>query len=403
MNETIRNQFPILKRTVHNKPLVYLDNAATTQKPVRVIEALDRYYREMNSNIHRGVHFLSQEATDAYEGVRKQVARFINASSTEEIIFTRGTTESINLVASSFGRAFFRPGKEVIISAMEHHSNIVPWQIACENSGATLKVIPVDDRGELKMDAVNSLITESTALIALTHVSNALGTINPVKEIIELAHQRGVPVLLDGAQAIPHLQVDVQALDVDFYCFSSHKMYGPMGIGILYGKASWLDQMPPYQGGGEMIDKVTFEKTTYNLLPFKFEAGTPNVGDAIAFGEAIAMIEEVGYEHIARHENDLLRYTTERLKAFEGIRFIGTAHERAGVVSFLIHHIHPYDLGMILDKFGIAVRTGNHCAQPIMDQFGIPGTVRISFGLYNTREEIDQMADALERAVAMLK
>lgn len=403
MNTNMRDQFPILQRYVNNKPLIYLDNAATTQKPLRVINSLDGYYREMNSNIHRGVHFLSQEATDAYENARKHVAKFINARSEKEIIFTRGTTESINLVASSFGKAFLKPGSEVIISAMEHHSNIVPWQMACEVAGAVLRVLPIDDTGDLVMEDLPGLISDKTAIIAVTHVSNALGTINPVREIIEIAHKNGVPVLLDGAQAIPHMNIDVQELDVDFYCFSSHKMYGPMGIGVLYGKESILDSLPPYQGGGEMIDKVSFTETTYQELPFKFEAGTPNVGDAIAFSEAVSFIEETGYSVIQQHENELLRYATEALEKIPGIRFIGRSKNKAGVVSFIADKMHPYDIGMILDKFGIAVRTGNHCAQPIMDQYGIPGTIRLSFGVYNTRDEIDRVIQSLEIAMDMLR
>jgi len=403
MNKEIRDQFPILSREVNKRPLVYFDNAATTQKPLCVIDALGRYYREINSNIHRGVHFLSQEATEAYEGVRRQTAAFINAASHREIIFTRGTTESVNLVASSFGRKFLSPGRTVLVSGMEHHSNIVPWQMACEASGATLKVIPVDDRGELTMEALPSLLTPDTAIMAVTHISNALGTVNPVKEMIRMAHERNIPVLLDGAQAIPHMQVDVQDLNADFYCFSSHKMYGPMGIGILYGREELLEQLPPYQGGGEMIEKVSFDRTTYNELPFRFEAGTPNVGDAIAFGEAIRFITHTGYDVIAQHENDLLEYTTRRLRDIPGIRFVGEAATRAGVVSFLAENTHPYDIGMILDKFGIAVRTGNHCAQPLMDRFGITGTIRISFAVYNTTEEVDAAMEALVRALEMLR
>lgn len=403
MNSEIRAQFPILSRKVYGRPLVYLDNAATTQKPERVIEALSRYYREMNSNIHRGVHFLSQEATEAYEQVRIHVARFIHAPSPREIIFTRGTTESVNLVASSFGQAFFKPGSEVIISAMEHHSNIVPWQLACERHGAVLRVIPVDDMGELILEELERLITPNTVIVAVTHVSNALGTVNRVKEIIDTAHQHGVPVLIDGAQAVPHMKVDVQELDADFYCFSAHKMYGPMGIGILYGKEQWLEKIPPYQGGGEMIERVTFQQTTYNELPFKFEAGTPNVGDAIAFDQALSFMEEIGYEQIRNHENALIYKVLQGLQTIPGARIIGQPRERSGVISFLIDPLHPYDLGMILDKFGVAVRTGNHCAQPIMDQYGIPGTLRVSFGVYNTVDEMDLMFDALNTAIAMLQ
>jgi cysteine desulfurase / selenocysteine lyase len=403
MNRQIREQFPILDRLVNKKPLIYLDNAATTQKPLRVIGALDQYYREMNSNIHRGVHFLSQEATDAYENVRNAVARFINARSSKEIIFTRGTTESVNLVASSFGKAFLRPGKEVVITAMEHHSNIVPWQMACETYNATLRVIPVRDNGELDLDGLSSILSKNVAILALTHISNALGTVNPVEEVIREAKKHAIPVLIDGAQAIPHLKVDVQALDADFYCFSAHKMYGPMGIGVLYGKQELLEKMPPYQGGGEMIESVSFSGTTYNELPFKFEAGTPNVGDAIAFGQAVDFILETGYDTIQHHEEELLQYTLKRLNEIPEIRFIGEAANRAGVVSFLIDKTHPYDIGMILDKFGIAVRTGNHCAQPLMERFGIPGTIRISFGIYNTTDEIDRTIEALQIAADMLR
>lgn len=403
MNTQIRAQFPILERKVNNRPLVYFDNAATTQKPMRVIDALDRYYRQMNSNIHRGVHFLSQEATAAYEGVRQQAARFINAPDHRTIIFTRGTTESVNLVAHSFGQARLKPGSEVIVSEMEHHSNIVPWQLACERYGAMLKVIPVTDSGELDLNGYKELLNPNTALVAVTHVSNALGTVNPVKEIIFQAHRLGVPVLIDGAQAVAHLPVDVQDLGADFYCFSSHKMYGPMGIGVLYGREQLLESLPPYQGGGEMIERVSFDGTTYNELPFRFEAGTPNVGDAIAFGEAMHFLEETGFETLKNHEEALLSYAMDKLGKLPGIRFIGEPAERSGVISFMIRGLHPYDLGMILDKFGVAVRTGNHCAQPLMERFGIPGTVRASFSVYNTNEEVDKMIEALEKAIEMLQ
>jgi cysteine desulfurase / selenocysteine lyase len=403
MNEQIRHEFPLLGRKVNKRDLVYFDNAATTQKPLQVIEALNHYYWTLNSNIHRGVHLLSQEATEAYEGVRQEVAGFINARSHREIIFTRGATEAINLVASSFAKKYLGPGKVVLVSAMEHHSNIVPWQMACESTGAKLKVIPVNDAGELVMEELPALLTPDTAILAITHISNALGTINPVKQLTEMAHRQQIPVLIDGAQAIPHLQVDVQELDVDFYCFSAHKMYGPMGIGVLYGRESMLEEMPPYQGGGEMIDKVSFEHTTYNELPFKFEAGTPNVGDAIAFGEAIRFIQRIGYPAIEKHEEDLLQYATDQLEKIQGIQFVGTALKRAGVVSFLVDNTHPYDVGMILDKFGVAVRTGNHCAQPIMDQFGIPGTIRVSFAIYNTKKEVDALMDALNKTLEMLR
>jgi cysteine desulfurase / selenocysteine lyase len=403
MNQAIRDQFPILSRQVNKRPLVYFDNAATTQKPLRVINALDRYYREMNSNIHRGVHFLSQEATEAYEAVRKQTAGFIHASSEREIIFTRGTTESINLVASSFGQAYLKPGSEVVISTLEHHSNIVPWQLACERHGALLKVVPVDDEGNIDQGVYRSMLNHQTAIVAVAHVSNALGTVNPVGEMIAEAHHKGIPVLIDGAQAVAHLKVDVQALGADFYCFSSHKMYGPMGIGVLFGREEILTQLPPYQGGGEMIEKVSFEKTTYNELPFRFEAGTPNVGDAIAFGEAMYFMQEIGYDHLRSHEELLIQYALHRLSEIPGIRFIGNPAQRSGVISFGINHLHPYDIGLILDKFGVAVRTGNHCAQPLMDRFRIPGTVRASFGVYNTTEEVDIMMDALFKALEMLQ
>ncbi len=403
MNSQIREQFPILGRQVNGRPLVYFDNAATTQKPERVIESIGRYYREMNSNIHRGVHFLSQEATTAYEEVRQQTARFINAPSHRSIIFTRGTTESINLVAHSFGQARLKPDSEVIVSTMEHHSNIVPWQLACERFGAHLKVIPVDASGDLDLEAYQNLLSSKTALVAVTHVSNALGTVNPVKEIISIAHRIDVPVLIDGAQAMSHMPVDVQELGADFYCFSAHKMYGPMGIGILYGREELLETLPPYQGGGEMIERVSFEGTTYNELPFRFEAGTPNVGDAIAFGEAMHFIHEIGFERLRKHEQELLGYAMGRLQEIPDIRFVGQPKERSGVISFLVGNLHPYDLGMILDKFGIAVRTGNHCAQPLMEEYGIPGTVRVSFAVYNTTSEVDRMMDALEKAIEMLQ
>jgi cysteine desulfurase / selenocysteine lyase len=398
----IREQFPILNQSVHGKPLVYLDNAASSQKPLSVINSLSKYYSEQHSNVHRGVHFLSQRATDRFEEVRRQTQKFINAEHDYEIIFTRGTTEAINLVASSFGRAFIEEGDEVIISTLEHHSNIVPWQMMCHERGAVLKVIPMNDAGELLMNEYDLLLSGNTKLVALNHVSNALGTINPIHEIIEKAHKVGAAVLIDGAQSVPHMKVDVQELDADFYCFSSHKMYGPTGIGILYGKKQWLNDMPPYQGGGEMIDRVTFEDTTFNDLPFKFEAGTPNIADTIAFGEAIHFMEQVGVEAIGRWENELVEYATKKLLEIDGLRIIGTAEKKASVVSFLVRDIHPFDLGTILDQLGIAVRTGHHCAMPLMDRLQIPGTLRASFAVYNTKTEVDALVEGVRRAVGML-
>ena len=397
-----REDFPILEQQVYKKPLVYLDNAATTQKPQVVIDAMKRYYETINSNIHRGVHCLSQQATEEFEKARRCVQQFINAAHDYEVIFTRGATESINLVASCFGRTFIGEGDEIIISAMEHHSNIVPWQFLCEERGAKLKVLPFDDDGVLCLDQLESLITPRTKIVAVTHVSNTLGTCNPVAEIIRIAHAHSVPVMLDGAQAVAHQPVDVQALDCDFYCFSGHKMYGPMGIGVMYGKEAWLNQMKPYQGGGEMISTVTFEKTTYNELPFKFEAGTPAVGDAIGLRTAIEYMQQIGIQNIARHEEELLQYATEKLQKINGLRIYGRAPHKAAVISFLIGNLHPYDVGVLLDHQGVAVRTGHHCTQPIMDRFGIPGTVRASFALYNTREEVDALVAAVERATNML-
>jgi len=387
--------FPILEQQVYNKPLVYLDNAATTQKPQVVIEAMKRYYETINSNIHRGVHALSQKATEEFEVARRSVQQFIHAAHDYEIIFTRGATESINLVASSFGRSFIGADDEIILSGMEHHSNIVPWQFLCEERGARLKVLPFDDNGELCLDQLEQLITPRTKIVAVTHVSNTLGTCNPVADIIRIAHAHNVPVMLDGAQAVAHTPVDVQALDCDFYCFSGHKMYGPMGIGVMYGKEEWLQRMKPYQGGGEMISTVTFEKTTYNELPFKFEAGTPSVGDAIGLRTAIEYMQNIGIQNIAQHEEALLHYATEQLLQIEGMRIFGQAPHKAAVVSFLVGNIHPYDMGVLL-------RTGHHCTQPIMDRFGIPGTVRASFALYNTREEVDALISAVKRAATML-
>jgi cysteine desulfurase / selenocysteine lyase len=392
----IRKQFPALHQLINKRQLVYLDNAATTQKPQLVIDRINHYYSQENSNIHRGAHFLSNKATEAYEQARKTIQAFLNAPEDYQIIFTRGTTESINLVAQSFSKKFVGQGDEIIVSAMEHHSNIVPWQMACEDRGAIIRVIPMNQEGELDMLAFRGLVNDKTRIIAVTHVSNSLGTVNPVEDIIAYAHQYDIPVLIDGAQAIPHMPVDVRALDCDFYCLSGHKMYGPMGVGVLYGKEEWLEKMPPWQGGGEMIKSVSFEKTTYNELPFKFEAGTPNVGDVLGLESAILFLKKTGREWIARHEEALLQYALAQLGTLDKIRFIGTARKRTGVISFLFEDIHPYDTGTILDKMGIAVRTGHHCAQPVMDFFGIPGTVRISLALYNTKEEIDTTVQALK-------
>jgi cysteine desulfurase/selenocysteine lyase len=397
----IRAQFPALHQQVYNRPLVYFDNAATTQKPQQVIDALNLYYSKQNSNIHRGVHYLSQKATDAFEETRRKVQDFINAPHHHEIVFTRGTTESINLVASSFGKAFINEGDEVLISTMEHHSNIVPWQMICSERKAILKVIPITEEGELDLTQMPSLLSERTRIVAVTHVSNTLGTINPIREIIRMAHQKNIPVLIDGAQSMAHLSVDVQELDCDFYCFSGHKMYAPMGIGVLYGKESYLNAMPPYQGGGEMIRSVSFSGTTYNDLPFKFEAGTPNVGDVMGLNEAMNFMNSCGIKEMAAHEEKLLHYATERLLDAGGIRIIGTAKEKTGVVSFLMNNIHPFDAGTILDKLGIAIRTGHHCTQPLMDHYKIPGTMRASFAVYNTTEEIDLMMDAIARTKKM--
>ncbi len=398
----IRQDFPILKQKVYGRPLVYFDNAATTQKPQQVIDSIVRYYTDINSNIHRGVHFLSQQATMAFEEARNTVRKYINAPNTYEINFTRGTTESINLVASTYGRKYVGKNDEVLISAMEHHSNIVPWQMLCEEKGAKLKVIPFNERGELQMDVFESLLNERTKIVSVAHVSNALGTINPVKEIIDIAHRHNIPVLIDGAQALPHTKVDVQALDCEFYCFSGHKIYGPMGIGVLYGKEKILEDMPPYMGGGEMIKDVTFEKTTYNELPYKFEAGTPNVADGIGLNTALNYVSEIGIENIEAYEKGLLDYATEKLLEIEGLRIYGTAANKSGVISFIIKNIHPYDAGTLLDKLGIAVRTGNHCAQPVMDIFKIPGTVRASFAIYNTKEEVDVLIEGIKKVKQML-
>jgi len=398
-----RADFPLLQDEMRGKPLVFLDSAASSQKPKQVLDALDHYYKHQNANVHRGVYGLSQEATDAFELGRERVRDFLNAASTKEIIFTKGCTESINLVASSFGRKFLKAGDEVIISGMEHHSNIVPWQLICNEVGATWRVIPVNDKGELIMEEYEKLLNEKTKLVAVVHVSNALGTINPVEEIIDKAHQWDVPVLIDGAQATPHTKVDVQALDVDFYTFSAHKVFGPTGIGVLYGKEKWLNAMPPYQGGGEMIETVTFEQTTFNELPHKFEAGTPDISGAVGLGAAVKYVQDLGQEQIAAHEQQLLEYATEQLLEIEGLRIIGTADHKASVISFLIEGTHPYDVGTILDKLGIAVRTGHHCTQPLMSHFGIPGTIRASFALYNNRADVDRLVEGVKRAAKMLR
>lgn len=393
--DKIRADFPVLARSVHNKPLVYFDNAATTQKPQVVIDALTDYYCNLNSNVHRGVHYLSQQATTAFEAVRDQVQAFIHARSRHEVIFTRGCTEAINLVASSWGRKYITAGDEILISAMEHHSNIVPWQMLCEEKGARLVVCPLLNDGSLDLEMLFSLMGSKTKLLALTHISNTLGTINPVKQITGMAHEKGITVLIDGAQALSHMQVDVQDIGCDFYTFSAHKIYGPMGIGGLYGREEVLSTMPPYQGGGEMIKSVSFEHTTYNELPYKFEAGTPNVGGTIAFGAAIAYVNSIGLQTIARMEHELLTYATGRLLEDPLVRIIGTSPEKASLISFMIDGIHPYDAGTIIDQLGIAVRTGTHCTQPLMDKLGIPGTIRASFAFYNTKAEIDRLIEAI--------
>lgn len=400
--EQIRAEFPILAEKIYNKPLIYFDNGATTQKPRCVVEKIDQGYYHLNANIHRGVHYLSQKATEAHEAARQSIAEFLGSDKREEIIFTRGTTEAINLVAFSFGEAFCKPGDEVIVSVMEHHSNIVPWQMLCERKGMKLRVVPMNEKGEMDIEAYASLLTERTKIVSVTHVSNVLGTINPVKEIIRLAHEKAIPVLLDGAQAVPHIKVNVADLDADFYVFSGHKIYGPTGIGVLYGKEKWLNAIPPYQGGGEMIATVSFEKTTYNELPFKFEAGTPDYIGSTALAEALRYLQEIGIDKIAAYEHELTAYATLRLGEIENMRIIGTAAEKSAVISFLVGEIHPYDIGMLLDKLGIAVRTGHHCAQPLIDSLGIPGTVRASFAFYNTKQEIDSFVDALKRVVVML-
>jgi cysteine desulfurase/selenocysteine lyase len=398
----IRREFPVLQRTVRGKPLAYLDNAASSQRPRVVLDAMTRYYETTHANVHRGVHTLSQEATDLFEGAREKARRFINARSTKEIVFVRGTTEAVNLVAQSYGRPRFGPGDEIVISWLEHHANIVPWQLLCQQTGATLKVAPITARGEVDYDAYAALLSSRTKLVALAHVSNALGTVVPVPRFIQAAKSRGIPVLLDGAQAVPHLKVDVQALDCDFYAFSSHKMCGPTGIGVLYGRESLLREMPPWQGGGDMILAVTFEKTVYNELPYKFEAGTPAIAEAVGLGAAIDYLEHLGMERIAAAEHGLLEYANARLREVPGVRFVGTAPEKAAVVSFTLDGVHPHDLGTILDHEGVAIRTGHHCAMPVMDFFKVPATARASFAFYNTREEVDQLVAALHTAREML-
>lgn len=395
----IRKEFPVLHQQVNDKPLVYFDNAATSQKPSRVIDALVAYYKNDNANIHRGIHTLAERATSAFEKTRKSVQEFINAPEAEEIIFTKGTTEGINLAAQSYARKFLKAGDEILISGMEHHSNIVPWQMVCSQTGATLRVIPITQEGELDLSKLSSLLTDKTKLVSLVYISNALGTINPVKEIIQKAHALGAKVLLDGAQAAPHLKLDVKDLNCDFLAFSAHKMYGPTGVGVLYGKRSLLEKMDPYQGGGEMIREVSFKGTTYNDIPYKFEAGTPNIADVVAFNEAIEFMKQVGYETFERHEHELLAYGTERLKSVDGFTPIGTARKKASVISFNIEGIHPFDLGTWLDAKGIAVRTGHHCTQPLMDHFCIEGTVRVSFAIYNTVEEVDYFVNSLSEIV----
>ncbi len=395
----VRKDFPVLHQLVNGKPLVYLDNGATSQKPQCVIDALVRYYTTDNANVHRGVHTLSQRATDDYENARSKIRSFLNAASDQEIIYTRGTTESINLVAQTFGKQNIGPGDEIIVSNMEHHSNIVPWQILCEETGARLRVVPIDDSGELLMDDFEGMLGPRTKLVSITHVSNALGTIVPAERIVELSHAQGVPVLLDGAQAVPHMQVDVRSLDCDFYVFSGHKLFGPTGIGVLYGKAELLESMSPYQGGGEMIKSVTFEKTLYADLPYKFEAGTPNIAGAIGLGEAIDYVEALGFDRIMAHEQELLDYGARALSSIEGVQIIGTAAHKSGILSFIMDCAHPHDIGTILDAEGIAVRTGHHCAQPVMDRFQIPATARASLAMYNTKEDIDALVVGIDRVI----
>jgi cysteine desulfurase/selenocysteine lyase len=393
----VREDFPILSREIYGRPLVYLDNGATTQKPRQVVEAMVDEYYNVNANVHRGVHFLSQQATDLHEASRETVRRFINARSTSEILFTRGTTESINLLAFSFGEAMVKEGDEVVVSAMEHHSNIVPWQMMCERKGAQLRVIPMTDEGELQLEALEELLHERTRIVCCTQVSNVLGTVNPVKEVVRRAHERNIPVLIDGAQSVPHMKVDVQDLDCDFFAFSGHKVYGPTGVGVLYGKEEWLEKLPPYQGGGEMIKNVSFEKTTYNELPYKFEAGTPDYVATHALATALDYVSGLGMENIEAHEQELTRYALERMQQIEGMHIFGGAKERDAVISFQVGDIHHLDMGTLLDRLGIAVRTGHHCAEPLMRRLGIEGTVRASFGLYNTKAEVDALVEGIER------
>jgi cysteine desulfurase / selenocysteine lyase len=395
--QAVRGEFPILGERVHGKPLVYLDNAATTQKPQVVIDRLAEFYARENANVHRGVHLLSERATGAYEGARRTVSRFLNAADPQEVVFVRGTTEAINLVAQSYGRTYIGPGDEVVITAMEHHSNIVPWQMLCEQTGARLRVVPVTDAGELRLDEYQALLSDRTKIVSVVHVSNALGTINPVDAVVRLAHQRGVPVLVDGAQAVAHMSVDVQALDCDFYAFSGHKVFGPTGIGVLYAKASLLDAMPPYQGGGDMISAVSFERTLYNVVPYKFEAGTPNIAGAIGLAAALEYVTAIGFDHINTHERELLAYGTDALSQVGGLRLIGTAIDKAGILAFVLDGVHPHDIGTILDRAGVAIRTGHHCCQPLMDRLGVAATARASLALYNTREEIGALATAVDK------
>ena len=399
--QKIREDFPILSRMVYNKPLVYLDNAATTQKPLCVLDAIREEYLNVNANVHRGVHYLSQQATDLHEEARETVRRFINAPSTSEIIFTRGTTEGLNLVAASFTEEMMKEGDEVIVSVMEHHSNIVPWQLQAAKKGIAIRVIPMDETGKLDIEEYEKMFNEHTKLVSVAHVSNVLGTVNPVKQIVKIAHDHGVPAMIDGAQSTPHFRVDVQDIDCDFFVFSGHKMYGPTGIGVLYGKEQWLDKLPPYQGGGEMIESVSFEKTTFERLPFKFEAGTPDYVATHGLATAIKYIENIGIDNISRHEQELTEYCMKRLEAIDRMRLFGTVKGKDAVVSFLVGNIHHLDMGTLLDRLGIAVRTGHHCAQPLMDRLGIQGTVRASFALYNTKEEIDVLANGIERVAKM--
>jgi cysteine desulfurase/selenocysteine lyase len=396
-----RQDFPLLQRTVYGKPIVYLDNAATTQKPTAVVAALQYYYTECTSNVHRGVYYLSEQATQLYEEARRTVQRFLGAAEAAEIVFVRGTTEAINLVAHCLGRTRIRPGSEILLTHMEHHSNIVPWQLVAEQTGARLRVLPITPDGELMLEAYPELLTERTAVVAVVHVSNSLGTINPVAELIQTAHERGIPVLVDGAQAVAHMPVDVQQLDCDFYAFSGHKIYGPTGIGVLYAKRRWLEEFPPYQGGGDMIRHVTFERTLYNDVPYKFEAGTPNIAGAIGLKAALEYVQQCGLERIAAHEHELLRYATERLQELPGVRLIGTAQRKAAIISFVIEGVHPHDVGTVLDREGIAIRVGHHCTQPVMEFFGVPATSRVSFGLYNTLEEVDRLVEALWKVIRL--